>query len=181
MKKVVFLSVAMLLAASMAFGQVGSIGIFGDVYGTDCNLADNMPGLAAYYVVYVWHGGVTGAQFAAPQPACLAAAFLSFATVWPVNIGDQNGISIGMGQCAAPPTHLLTLQYFAQGLTGPCCYYPILPHPDATSGKVEGVDCTFLPTFPTAGVGIVNADQSCLCDVPTQDTTWGQVKSLFAE
>ena len=184
MKKVVFLTVALLLTASLAFGQAGSIGMFGDTAGTDCNLLDVAPGLCSYYVVFVWHSGVTGAQFSAPVPACVGAMYMSDATVWSVNIGtSQTGISIGTGQCVAAPTHLLTLNFFCQGMTPPgaCCYYPILPHPAATSGVVEGVDCAFQPTFPTAGVGILNGDQSCLCDVPNQDTTWGQVKSLFAE
>ena len=184
MKKVVFLTMALLLTASMAFGQAGSIGIFGDPNGTDCNLSDVAPGLCTYYVVFVWHSGVTGAQFAAPVPACLGAMYMSDATVWPVNIGNsQAGISIGTGQCVVAPTHLLSLNFFCQALTPPgaCCYYPVLPHPAAVSGVVEGVDCNFVATYPTAGTGIVNADASCQCDIPTQETTWGQVKSLFSE
>jgi hypothetical protein len=173
-----------MVCASMAFAQAGSIGIFSDNAGTDCNLWDTTAGLCSYYIVFVYHGGVTGAQFAAPVPACLLAMYMSDTTVWPVNIGDsQNGISIGTGQCVAAPTHLLTLNFFCQMLTpvGACCYYPVVAHPAAASGVVEGVDCAFVATYPTAGQGVVNNDGICLCDVPTQETTWGQVKSLFAE
>ena len=42
MKKVVFLTVALVFAASMAFGQAGSVGMFGDTGGTDRNLADEV-------------------------------------------------------------------------------------------------------------------------------------------
>ena len=184
MRKTLLLTLALMVCASMAFAQAGSIGIFSDNQGTDCNLWDNTPGLCAYHIVFVYHGGVTGAQFAAPVPTCLLAMYMSDATVWSVNIGNsQTGISIGTGSCVAAPTHLLSLNFFCQSLTpaGACCYYPVLPHPAAASGVVEGVDCAFAPTFPTAGVGVVNNDGICLCDVPNQDTTWGQVKSLFAE
>ncbi len=184
MKKVVFLTVAVLLTASLAFGQAGSIGIFGDNQGTDCNLSDTVMGMCNYYIVFVWHNGITAAEFSAPTPACLLAMYMSDATVWPVNIGNsQAGISIGTGSCQGAPTHLLTLNYFCQVLTPPgaCCYYPILPHPVTASGKIEGVDCNFQPTYPTGGTGIVNGDASCQCDIPNQDTTWGKVKSLYSE
>ena len=184
MRKALLLTLVLMVCASMAFAQAGSIGIFSDNQGTDCNLWDNAVAPCDYYVVSVFHGGQTAAEFAAPVPSCLASMYLADGAIWAVNIGDsQVGISIGIGSCQAPPTHLLTLKFFCQMLTPPgaCCYYPVIPHPASASGLIEGVDCNFTATFPTGGLGIVNPDGSCQCDIPNQDTTWGQVKSLFAE
>ena len=182
MKKMALLTIAMLCVASLVFAQGGSIGIFGDVGGTDCNMFDNVPGLANYYVVHVNTPGATASQFAAPTPSCLLATFLSSSSPFPVAIGNiLTGIAIGYGACFTGPIHVATVQYFAQGLTGPCCYYPIVPDFAIASGQIEVVDCVENLVFATGGIGIVNPDGSCQCNVPTQDTTWGQMKALYSE
>ena len=181
MKKVVFLTVALVFASSMAFAQAGSIGIFGDAAGTDCNLADVVPGLTPYYIVHV-NAVATASQFSAPTPACYLGTYLSDGAVFPVTIGNsQTGVAIGYGLCQAGNVHVLTINFFTNGLTGPCCYYPILPDPVVTSGKIEVVDCNNNLLFASGGEGIVNADGSCQCDVPVEDSTWGQVKALYSE
>jgi hypothetical protein len=93
--------------------------------------------------------------------------------------GSQTGIAIAYGACLAAPIHVLTIQYFASGITPPCCYYPVVPDPNLPSGQIEVVDCAETIVFATGGVGIINPDATCDCDVPTQDTTWGKVKSIF--
>ena len=183
MKKAALLTIAMLCVASLAFAQGGSIGIFGDIGGTDCNVYDLAPGLLSVYVVHVNTAGATASQFAAPTPACMAGAtYLSDSSPFAVVIGSsQTGVAIGYGGCFASPIHLLTIQYFGSGLTSPCCYFEVVADPLIASGQIEVVDCAENLIFATGGVGIVNPDGTCLCDVPTQDTTWGKVKTLFSE
>ena len=179
MKKVVFLTVALVFAASMAFAQAGSVGIFGDPAGTDCNLPDAIPGLTPYYVVHV-NAVAIASQFWAPTPACMTATYLSDTAVFPVTIGSsQTGVAIGYGACQAGNIHCLTLNYFTSGTTPACCLFPILPDPVAPSGEIEVVLCDNSLVFASGGAGIINSDASCLCDVPTQETTWGKVKSLY--
>jgi hypothetical protein len=36
-------------------------------------------------------------------------------------------------------------------------------------------------SYGTGGQGIVNMNPTCPCNVPTEDTTWGQVKALYTE
>jgi hypothetical protein len=181
MKKVVFLTVALVFAASMAFAQAGSVGIFGDPGGTDCNLLDTVAGLTPYYVVHV-NAVATASQFWAPQPACLTATYLSDTGVFAVTIGNsQTGVAVGYGSCQAGNIHVLTINYFTSGTTPPCCYYPILPDPVIESGEIEVTDCNYVLLYASGGIGIINADGSCQCDVPTEDSTWGKVKSLYAE
>ncbi len=183
MKKAALLTIAMLCVASLVFAQGGSIGVFGDPGGTDCNIIDAAPALLSVYVVHVNVPGATASQFAAPAPACMASAsYLSDGSVFPVTIGNsQTGVAIGYGACYAGPVHILTINFFGSGLTTACCYYEVVPDPLVASGQIEVVDCVENLLFATGGIGIVNADGTCFCDVPTQDTTWGQVKSLYSE
>lgn len=183
MKKTLLLTLVLMLAASMAFAQGGSIGVFADAGGSSCNLTDAAPGLLSLYVVHVLTPGATASQFAAPMPACmLGATYLSDSSPFSVVIGSsQTGVAIGYGACLAAPIHCLTIQYFASGLSTACCYYSVIPDPNLPSGLIEVVDCAENLISATGGVGIINPDGTCQCDVPTQDTTWGKVKSIFAE
>lgn len=183
MKKALLLTLVLMLAASMAFAQGGSIGVFSDAAGSSCNLTDAAPGLLSFYVVHVLTPGATASQFAAPMPSCmLGATFLSDTAIFPVTIGgSQGGVAIGYGACLAAPIHCLTINFFGGGATLPCCYYSVIADPNVPSGNIEVVDCTETLVYATGGVGIINPNGTCQCDVPAQDTTWGKVKSIFAE
>ena len=181
MKKTLLFTLVLMLSASMAFAQGGSIGVFADAGGTSCNLTDAGVGLLSFYVVHTLTPGATAAQFYAPMPACmLGATYLSDGGVFPVTIGDsQNGVAIGYGACMAAPIHILTINIFGAGTTTPCCYYEVKPDPLVASGQIEVVDCAENLLFATGGEGTINPDATCQCDVPVQDTTWGQIKSFY--
>ena len=53
MKKGLLLTVVLMLGASMAFAQGGTIGIYKDTAGTNCWVDDKVPGLTPYYVVHL--------------------------------------------------------------------------------------------------------------------------------
>lgn len=185
--KTVLLSVLVLMfAATLAFAQSGSVGIFNDMVGGDCNLPDAAPGLTPYYVVHVLTMGSTACQFMAPKPACATSTYLSDGAVFPVTVGNsQTGVSIGYGTCRVGPIHVLTMNFFTTGTTPQCCYYKVMCDPlgqDAcASGLIDVVDCSFEPALAAAGTGIINANASCLCDVPVEATNWGRVKALYGE
>ena len=181
MKRVVCLTVATVLAASMAFAQGGSIGIFADPMGTNCNLGD-VAGLTQYYVVHVNSPGATACQFSAPKPACFTATYLADTGVFAVTVGtSQAGVSIGYGLCLQSPLKVLTISYFTNGGTPSCCYYPVLGHPTATPPGLLVVNCMEQLIPATGGRGIIKPSLTCQCNVPAEDTTWGQVKSLYVE
>jgi len=182
MMRVLLLVVAVACAATLAFGQAGTIGIYGDPAGMSCYLYDTMPGLVQYYIVHVYTPGATGCQFAAPKPLCLGAQWLSDTAPFPVTIGtSQVGVSIGYGTCRVGPIHVLTLNYFAMGTTPPCCMYPVVGDPSATPPGIYVVDCDF-NLLPGRGCyGIVNPNVLCHCATPTEGATWGKVKSLYNE
>jgi len=178
---VVFLAIAVLLP-SAAFAQVGTVALFADPAGIDCNVWD-IPGILNIYVVYIWHGGAAGVEFSAPQPACaIGLVWLSDIPVFPVTIGNsQMGVAIGFGACYAAPTHVLTIQYFAQGITPPCCRYEVRPDPGVPSGQIEAYNCVPELVYPTPGRAFINPDPSCMCNspVPVEETSWGQIKALY--
>ena len=182
MKKMLFLTAVIMLCAGMAFAQPGFIGIFADPGGTSCNLVDLVPGLTPYYIVHVWTPGATASQFAAPMPPCMVGAiWLSDTPVYPVTIGNsQIGVAIGYGACIPGPNHILTINYFVNGLTPPCCYYYVVEDPNVPSGEIEIVDCTSTLWLQTArDAGIINSNPSCNCNIATDDATWGKVKALY--
>ena len=86
----------------------------------------------------------------------------------------QTGMAIAFGACLNAPAVLVSLSYMAVGSTV-CCEYPVLPHPDATSGEIEFADCNQDKVLGTGGA-------LCLkCTSPVEPSTWGKVKSLYAQ
>jgi len=183
MKKALLLTVFLMLGATLAFAQAGSIGIFANPAATDCNLvAGPASGLALYYIVHVNTPGAVGCEYAAPKPTCMSLAqWLSDSNAFPVTLGNsQTGVSVGYGTCRVAPILVQTLQYFVLGPNPTCCRYPVLPHP--INGGPNVVDCADNLLIATGGQGIINAvPGQCMCNVPVESTTWGQMKALYTE
>jgi hypothetical protein len=53
--------------------------------------------------------------------------------------------------------------------------------PDPATGLIEMVDCT-ATKLPASGLtNTVNSDATCDCNtIPTEESTWGAVKSLYS-
>jgi hypothetical protein len=184
MKKALLLSFALMLVAGMAFAQtgLGSVGIFSDPLGANCNLVDTAPaGVKLYYVVHVLTTGATGSQYRAKMPTCYTAGlYLADTNMFAVTIGNsQTGVAFAYPSCLVGPIHTQTIQIFGQGLTGPCCRWIVDGDPATGSAVPLVADCAFLVWPATGGVGILNPDGTCQCNVPNEDTTWGQVKALY--
>jgi hypothetical protein len=184
MNKVLLPIFVLMFCAGTVFAQQGSIGIFSDVVGVDCNLLDVGMGLGAYNVVHTGTTGSMACAFVAAHPACLTATYLSDTHPFPVTIGSsQTGVAVGYGSCRVGAIHVLTINYFTMGTTPACCYYPVTCDPRESNrcagGLLDTVDCSQHPAVASPGFGMINANQSCLCSVPTEDTTWGQVKALY--
>lgn len=182
MWKWLMIALTVLLAGGHAFAQTpGSIGLYADPTGTDCNLYDLMPQVIQFHVVHVNTTGAQASRFKAPVPTCMnGAIWLSDETGWPIKIGlVPDGTIVGYGGCITGPIHVMTINIFGQGLSSSCCYYPILPDPSGLTGyvEVEGCDDVWRPA--TGGEGIVNPTPECMCDVPSDETTWSRVKSLY--
>jgi len=183
MNKVLLLTFVLMLGATMAFAQAGSIGIYSDETGTNCNLTAT-PGLVFYYFLHVNTTGARVSAWAAPVPTCFPAVYLGYFTEDPFwfCLGDpETGIAISYGgECTVGTFVILKAIYNVLEPATDCCLWSVGPHP--RFGRIEGSDCDFNLILPTGGQGIINSNPTCPCGaVPTEDTTWGQVKALYSE
>lgn len=174
---------ALMFAAVSAQAQGGTIMVFSDTNGLDCDFHDNAPGLCPFYVLHFAMPGATASQFAAPKPSCYLATYLSDTSVFAVTIGNsQSGVAIGYGACLPAPVHILTINYFCQGLTQECCFYDVVADPATPSGQIEVVDCSENLLIGWGGTSVINPAPWCCCRcTPTEDSTWGKVKSLYSD
>lgn len=184
MRHATLLSLVFIMGASLAFAQAGSLGVYADMGGTDCNLADDTAGLCTFWVVHGLTSGATGSRFAVPKPACFLGFYLADLPLYAGTFGNtQAGVQVDYGACLAGPVPVIGLDFFCQAFTPPCCYYPVVADPGAPSGTIEVTDCAS-NTIPgvSAQIAVINSNSSCLCgSVSAGTTTWGGVKSLFAD
>ena len=183
MKHVLSLVLCFLFIAGLAQAQGGTIGVFGDTGGAACDIYDSTPGLVLVYVVHVYTPGATGCQFKIDDSAA-SMTFLAESVPAPyMSIGSSHyGIAIVYGMCVPAPNLVLTLQYFAQGLSTACSHIDVVPDPTAVPPGIYVANCAYpAPALlnATGGTVMVNPIEDCMCNVPAEDTTWGQIKSLF--
>ena len=180
MKRAVLIAFCMLFGAGIAFAQVpGSIGVYADIEGTNCNLTAT-GGLLDIYTLHLNTDGATASNFAIEYPVGIT--FIADAV--PV-LGDPflyigasiNGVSVAYGSCMSGTFAIMKSS--TVGLPAACSLVSVVAHPDI--GLIEGVDCQsfrFDPP-PTGGQARINSDGSCDCNVPVHDSTWGGVKALY--
>jgi hypothetical protein len=184
MHRVLLASFCVLAIAGFAFAQPpGNLGVYADPAGTVCSLYDITPGLIQYYVVHNLTPAAQAASFKAPVPTCMTGAvFISDETMWPIKIGlVTDGTTVGYGGCKSAPIHVLTINIFAQGMTGECCPYPVIPHPSSVTGDIEIEGCDGVWYAATGVASVINATPACLCEVSTETTTWGKIKALYTQ
>ena len=181
MKRLLLTSMVILLTASVASAQVGSVGLFSDTGGASCNFVEVGGLLEQIFAVHVETGGATACEWAAPEPACYAGSFLSDGAIFGVTVGgSQTGVSIGYGMCLGAPIHCLTLNIFnvVGATTPPCCNWKVIAHPINGLNMVTCAPEIKMPMDP-GGTVIINPDGSCMCDVAAHISTWGAIKDMY--
>jgi hypothetical protein len=189
MKRLLLLSVSLLLVASLAFAQGGSIGLFSTPLANNCDVYD-IPGLVLVYVVHVYSPGATAAQFIVDDLTWSGGAMIYLAeTVTAPYIkigtcamsGGGIGCAIAFGGCMPSPNMMLTIQYFGNGFSPTCGYIQVMPDPSATPPGIYVTDCSSPPLLlnATGGDVVINPDATCMCNIPVEETTWGGIKNLY--
>ena len=183
MKRLVLLTLVILGVSSLAFGQAnpGSIGVFIDQAGTDCNIPDaGPPGILPVYMVHVGSNGAQASMWMLDTPPPTL-TYVGESSPFSVIIGSTlTGISIAYASCYTSPFLVATVNFFATGATPACAYLSIIPNPSAENGLLEIIDCSLVKHELTAGgQAVINSDGSCDCNVATQETSWGGIKSLY--
>lgn len=134
------------------------------------------------YVVASLPGGATSTRFAAPIPACMTGAtWVSDVSAFSVGGNSQGGLTVTYGACLTATARILTINILVQGTSGTCCYYPVLPAPLVSSGRIETVDCSSTVVYGLGKFSVVNGNESCPCrrTIPVEETTWGKVKAFY--
>jgi hypothetical protein len=186
MKQVLVAVVALVIVVPVsAFpqGSGGTIAVFSDLAGTDCNIEVSASSIFVVYFFHIWHQGVRGVEFSAPIPPCLGVVHIGENSDF-AKIGDTlSGVVIQYGECLPAPINSLRVTYFANTLTENCCYWPALAAPDEPSGEIRVLDCESNVVYGTGGRAIANPDGTCMCNfpVPVEQTTWGGIKALYVE
>jgi len=182
MKRIALLMVGLLTLAlaAPAFaqieGHVGDISAYGDDQGNACNITAPA-GLVTVYVVHKFSdgGGATGCRFKLTFPAGLT--FLAFNTPM-VPIGNvTSDLSLAYGVCIQTTTMLGSALFNSSGAVAACSYVSVV-NADNSVNPIA-TDCLFGEYPIKTGQAIVNPDGSCQCNVATQPSTWGRVKSLY--
>ncbi len=164
-------------------GEAGVIGVFEDPQATRCNLFDPAPGLMTVYIVHVLTAGAAASQFAAPMPSCMTGAtYLGETSPFMVVLGNtQTGVAIAYRGCLGGTIHLLTVRYFVQGMSQNCCEFPVVADPHLPSGRIEVSSCDFEVVYAAGAHATINPTSSCACgSVRVEETTWGQIKAIYA-
>ena len=182
------LAIIISVVAGIGTGHAEIIGIFSDSRGCPCEVTDRAGDvLLTIAVLHVDSPGARGSRFSATKPACLEVTYL-YETAFFFALGNsQTGISFDYGQCLTGTYQLLTITFFAYGLTPDCCYFEVLPDPFAPSGEIEVIDCDNQVSFVSGLFDIVNSTEICQCapgpvechPVPAETSTWGKIKTLY--
>ncbi|MEE9271617.1 MAG: hypothetical protein V3V49_15315 [Candidatus Krumholzibacteria bacterium] len=186
MKRGLLLATAMLLGASLTFGQAGAIGTYADPLGLDCNVTGSIGSVLSIFVVHTLTPGATASRFRASAPLCMlttGSVHLSDTVVFPVTVGSsQTGVAIGYGACLAGPIHVLTINYMS-GATPFCCEYTVQADPGSVSGQIEVDLCSGQLAFGVGLTHTVNGTIACPCSVPVpvEAMSWGRVKAMYVE
>jgi hypothetical protein len=175
MKRSVLVVLALMLTASVAFAQNGSIAVFSDAGASDCNFAD----AGSLVQVYIWHVNTPGAT--------ASEWLLDVSQVGWTHLGDTadfnlvigvsiTGASLSYEACLSGSFKLMTVNFFGS-VADPCALIGIVAAPNKPG--VRAVDCAENSVIITGGQGRVNPDGTCQCTTPVEETTWGSIKAQY--
>lgn len=169
-----------LIAASAAPAMAFlSIGIYADEAAVSCEISDpGGPGPKIFYIVHPnepvpmggsawkleWDAGMTMTWIGDETP------------YW--HLGNaMDGITMTYVPCEGGTFKIDTVTMMSYGTSTPCSRLRLVPHPQL--GLIIS-SCGGLTPVPfTPSDGIVNADDTCRCSLPTATMTWGGIKAMY--
>lgn len=187
---VVVSAVIALTVPTQTAAYYGSLGVYSDVGGCDCNILDEAAGLVTVYVVHRDIAtGVSGARFKVDGTA---RPYLTFIAENPLGdpifiLGNiEDGYDVSYGACVTGGLPVMEILFFGSGLSPHCSNLGVVAAPTSTTGQVEVFDCDH-EVFPTTGYSAsVNPGTECVCfmpipciPVPVEGSTWGAIKALY--
>jgi len=191
MKKGLLLTLVLLCSATLVFAQVepGSVAVYSDPGGTNCNLTEP-GGMAFLYYFLAGSPGASGVEFSTDITGVVAwshvASVLSDSN-W-LLIGDfLSGASVAWGDCLSGNIYLGYEILNAIGPSPACSYIYVTGHPvPSIPGETHPIysDCG-----PSGGelhvihgsYMAINPDETCQCPgtIPAEESSWGHIKALY--
>lgn len=154
-----FIPAALMILAAAAPAQAGWVYFAGDPQGnsTGCVTAAPPTTVDLYVIADPTYSGLLGVSFRVSGPGRPGMFLVAEDVMSGLFLGDaESGIEIATGSCVSGPIAVLRLQYYVTGIE--CGEVVLLPHPGASSGEVEIVDCAaqtrtcrVMPAFVTTG------------------------------
>jgi hypothetical protein len=171
-----------------AAAYYGSIGVYADPRGCDCDIVD-AGGLIHVYIVHRdILTGVKGSRFTIGGYALNNLTYLYENPIGdPIRIlgNIYDGFLVNYGDCTTGGLAIMEIAYFGSGLTPACSDLWVVAAPTAVTGEVEIFNCND-DVFSASGHGAyVNVDATCGCTnpyctpVPVTESTWGNIKALY--
>lgn len=187
MKRAIAVSIGIVLFSTPLFAQGGTIALFANQDGIDCNLYESEPGLLRIFVFHLFYEpGVRASQFAVPTPGCaVGLIWIGDTCPFPTAVTSgysPTGIAVPYDGCWDTPLHILTINYWSEAIANECCVFATEPDPRVLSGEIIMVDCDFNTRGATGAHAVLNPTIDCRCaSVPVERSTWGSVKALYVE
>jgi len=181
MKRLLVFALVGICCANVAFAQrPGTIAIFSDAGGTDCNFVEGGY-LIFVYFFHIHYDFAMGSRF---MVDVTLTDWLFLGDYWDFRLWGGHsvaGVEVYYEACLSGPTYLGFAQFFVSTSAPPCSPIGIVGTPATQSGEIEVIDCTNTWQVAAGGQGVVNPDQTCMCSppVPVEQTTWSQVKALY--
>ena len=171
MKRLVFLSVSILLCATFCFAQAqnGTVKVYADQLGTECNFTDEVPGTVSYYLFYEGSPGASAVEFQLDLAGFSYTSFLGDNSPYPLKIGNfYEGASLSFGTCLFGNIYLGVAHFVGAGTTSQCHYIFVKNHPQPSIPGATtpiAVDCwTQEQLLQVEGsAGIINPNEDCQC------------------
>jgi hypothetical protein len=190
MKKVLILSLALLVSASMAFAQSGGhVGLYSDspTY-ADCHIVEGATTPMNVYLVHSLRLDANTAQLKVQNNWSSFPGAVNFGTNLWINSTPGNSLyeggTITYGGCRTLPWLLATMQFFFGGVPTADCteVLQVVPDPTLASGQIEIVLCDETTiVYATGGVLYTNngGSDQCPCEVATEETSWSRIKAMY--
>lgn len=183
MKKGLLLALAIVCCASLVFAQSpGSIGIYANNTGSSCEVAD--VGFVTLHFIHVNNTCATAVEFKADVSALNFLMHFGDNSPFALKIGAfKDGTSISYGASLTGNVYLGSSTWQSGGNVCKRAYAVKHPVPSvATSGPL-GVGCPTGWLYLNGSYAVISnagfGDCHCPGTVPTEESSWGQIKSLY--
>ena len=193
MKKLLLIVLCLLICAGSSYGRYspGSIMLFSDSLGTNCDLYDTSEQIQKIYVFHMYcsNPGATGSEWRVIQSGGATLTHLQdhyiIEPIMYIYINNsQIGISVAYLHCAPCPNPILSISYWGFGTSAECSYLHVVENPIVSHTGLNVTDCTEPSPVVHHALGgslVINPTAACLCDVPVEETSWGRIKALYFE